>query len=182
MSANGTNTSGLAVLNASKLPLIETYGPNSGVVVEPRSAAILARVEKLRDAFTVSQVPCDGVFQDQIGARPDLVDFSALSAQHRLGYSWAWRQQTVRAAQAGTLLMTEQGYDALMRSEVAFHGSVLGAEYSGETAGTLGNGTWYPYPFVPMVARKHTMLWQHDLDEQTFLCSMKTFSFNLLMG
>ena len=178
----GLTLADVCVLDDTLQPVYNTYGPNTGVVIEPQSPFVMRRLQELVGNFT-TLVPCDGIFQDQIGARPWLADYSPLSGS-LYAYMANWINQTLSHSATGTVLMTEQGYDLLVGIEAGFHGSVLLAQYSygDQTNGWWGDSNWYPFPLAPMMARPNVLFYQHNLDTTTYTVDLFYLSWNMAFG
>ncbi len=126
-----------------------------------------------------TRVPSDLLFEDQIGARPSLLDYNA-SSPSPTAYMDGWLAHT--RAYSNTLLMTELGFDRLAETEVGFHGSVMLPEVLGYTDDWWGTGAWRPYPLATALARDKTLFYQHDLAPETFTTRKEILTWNLAMG
>lgn len=168
----------LAALDDQGNPLHENYDTHGGYVMSPYPVFVQQRLATLIGQMTTS-VPSDLVFEDQIGARPWLFDHNA-SSPAPVEYMNGWLAHT--RTYAGSLLMTELGYDRLLETEVGFHGSILLPERFGYTPGWLGTGTWRPYPFATMLARDKVLFYQHDLAPETTTVDKATLAWNLALG
>jgi hypothetical protein len=122
--AGGAALASFTALNSSMAPVWETYGPNSGVVSEPNLPRVQERIALLLHNLTAT-VGMDAIFEDQIGARPWLADYSPQSQLNSPSYLSGWVAHVTRSQAQGTILMTEQGFDTLANTEAAFCGSVL---------------------------------------------------------
>ena len=193
----------LAVLNASRQPLIQSYGVNSGVVISLRAPAVVARLDALWTQFAgtgAQELGVDFLFEDQIGARSPPHDyafahgFSVSRSKEEVvavannsvaeEYVQGWVRRTQKGVtQHGLRLMTEQGTDQLLWSEIGFHGSVQLDAIAGRTDQWWGSAkNWSPFPLATMVGRSHTLFYQHDLARATFTQSIDGLGWNLAMG
>ena len=80
------------------------------------------------------------------------------------------------------MLMTESGFDALVKTETGFHGSILLQERQGLTDGYWGKGNWQVYPFATLIARDKVLFYQHNLAPETFTHNKATLAWNVAMG
>jgi hypothetical protein len=156
----------------------ESYNSHGGYVVSPYAPFVQQRLRQLNEAMT-REVPSSLIFEDQIGARPWLFDHNPASPGPT-AYPQGWLEHT--RSYSPSLLMTEEGFDRLAETEAGFHGSILLAERSGETAAALGTGTWQPYPLAPLMARDKTLFYQHDLAPETFTKDRPTLLWNMAFG
>ncbi len=168
----------VAVLDRSGNPVYEWYGPHGGYVMSPYPAFVRNRLSQMVQQMT-TDVPSDLLFEDQIGARPSLLDYNA-SSPAPAAYMDGWLAHT--RAYSNTLLMTELGFDRLAETEVGFHGSVMLPEVLGYTDEWWGAGNWWPYPLATAMARDKTLFYQHDLAPETFTTRKEILTWNLAMG
>jgi len=146
----------------------EWYDDKGGYAVSPYHPFVRQRADDSVSQVTAG-LPCDLLFQDQIGARPWTFDSNPASPSP-LAFIDGWIDHTKR--HAAILLGTEQGFDALIPTEVAFFGSVPGED--NEWSDTrFGPGNWQPWPFVPIVAGDKVLLYPHNMganpaDDATF--------------
>jgi len=168
----------IAVLDENGRPVYEYYGPNGGYVVSPCQPFVTQRIDRLVREMT-EELPSDFLFEDQIGARPPRYDFNK-SCATPLDYIQGWLEHTRQ--HAAKRLATELGFDRLLETEVAFHGSVLLPERFGYTAQWWGNGNWRYYPFTSLLAHDKALFYQHDLAPETMTTDKATLSWNLAFG
>ena len=200
---SGAELAAVAALNASLLPIFETYAdkpvPRSGVVVSPWSPFVRARlVRELQSlswnasgshppaspcAEASAALPSSFVFEDQVGARFPPTDFSPLeSGRVAPGYEAGLLAHS--AAHAAVGLHTEQGFDRLARSLAGFHGSAL--QYIGG-GGSAPFGpvdvTWRPEPlFAASGLRALVLNYQHNLDGSAMAADVPRLCWSLAMG
>jgi hypothetical protein len=190
---NVTLASGVAALNASLEPVYETYGPNSGVAVslapfvQARLATLLAQFSPkistppppsmCNDSNVV--LPNTFVFEDQIGARPPITDYSSAAAGGgQMAYAASWQAHMDRYAAAG--LQTEQGFDRLGRWATAFHGTVL--VNIDATPAWWGTGNWALLPAAAALLKPLTLLFQHNLDQSHFAFNISNTCWSIATG
>ncbi len=164
----------IAVLDKNGNLVYERYGPNGGYVVSPCAPFVQERVDRLLREMA-EDLPSDFVFEDQIGARPVGSDFAA-----PLTYMQGWLEHT--RAHAAKRLATEQGYDRLLETGIAFHGSALLNDRRGELDQWWGAGNWRYYPLISLMAHDKVLLYQHDLAEETMTHDKATLIWNLAFG
>ena len=115
----------LAVHDPLGAPEFANYGGTVGLVVSPHHDFVTDRLARLMTEMTVD-LPSDFVFDDQIGARAWRYDFNP-SAPNPMAYIDGWLEHTRNHRGVG--LMTEQGFDVLVETELGFHGSMLLPEF-----------------------------------------------------
>ncbi len=172
----------VVALNESGNQMEECYGcpdnPHRGYVVSPYAPFVQQRLSQLLQQMK-TEIPGDIIFEDQIGARATIYDYNPASPSPE-AYTQAWIEHTRQYA--SSLLMTEMGFDALVKTETGFHGSILLQESSGLTDGYWGKGAWSVYPFVTLIARDKALFYQHDLAPETFTHRKATLAWNVAMG
>jgi Domain of unknown function (DUF6259) len=168
----------VAALDSLSIPRYEVYGPHTGYVVSPYAPLVRQRIGQLMSDITGS-ISSDLVFEDQIGARTWIFDYSAFSP-NPTAYAQGWLEHT--RTYSNTLLMTEGGMDRLAETELGFHGGVLLAERLLQTEGRWGNGTWEPFPILPLMLRDKVLLYQHNLAPESFTVNKATLAWNMAFG
>lgn len=180
---SGTTLLNVSVLNSTGQPVYEQYddGKNGGYVASRCSEFVRWRLERLAHNMTVT-VPSDILFEDQIGARPWLLDFNT-ACPDVTGYIHSWLNHTRTLSAAGTLLGTEQGFDRAAAFELSFYGSVLADWQAGAASSLWGAmGThWRPTPLASAMLREFATFSQHDLGGP-WTTSLRALSFNLAFG
>jgi len=124
-------------------------------------------------------VPSDLVFEDQIGARPAVLDFNPASPRPD-AYLQGWVEHA--RAHQGARLATEDGFDRLVDYEVGFHGSTLLSLRRGEADAWWGKNTWKVYPFGGMAAGDRMLFYQHNLAPESFTHNLSALTWNAAMG
>jgi hypothetical protein len=168
----------IAVLDESGRPVYEYYGPNGGYVVSPCHPFVTQRIDRMVREMT-EDLPSDFLFEDQIGARPARYDFNK-ACSSPLGYIQGWLEHTRN--HAAKRLATELGFDRLLETETAFHGSVLLPERLGFAAQWWGSGNWRYYPLTSLLSHDQALFYQHDLAPETMTHDKATLSWNLAYG
>lgn len=168
----------VAAVDGAGRAITDTYGSHFGYVISPYPDFVKARLDRLVHEMT-EDVPGDLLFEDQIGARPWLVDHNG-SSPSPLAYIDGWLAHT--RTYRDELLMTELAFDRLAETETGFHGSVLLPQVTGATAAWWGEDTWRPYPLATALARDKVLFYQHDLAPETMTSSKATLTWNLAMG
>jgi hypothetical protein len=172
----------VAVLTELGGQLEECYGcpdnPHRGIVVSPHVPFVQQRLDQLLKEMKQS-LPSDFIFEDQVGARATPIDYNPASPAID-AYTQSWIEHTHTYASAN--LMTEAGFDALVKSETGFHGSILLQQTQGLTDGYWGTGNWDVYPFATLAARDKVLFYQHNLAPETFTHNKKVLAWNVAMG
>ncbi len=152
----------------------ETYGSHGGYVVSPTSAAVVARQDQTRVEFTQT-VPCDFLFEDQVGAR-DAPSFAANpSTSDPLRYTQGLIDVAARTA---TYLptMTEGGSDRLAWHETGFCNTLKLGWY------TWPSSTITPYPMAPLWAHRNLYFNCHNLAGAYMAVDAASLTYYVSMG
>ena len=176
-------------LNRAGNIITENYGPNAGFVVSPDAPATQKRLDEMMRRWS-RDVPVDFIFQDQIGSRPWLRDFNP-NAPDPLHYADAWLAFTAR--DRSRRLMTEDGWDRLAETEVAFAGSALTGSTSFDPVNVrwgresranrqFGPGVWEPYPLGTFLLHDKVLMYHHDLDPGPMDAGPEVLTWNALFG
>jgi hypothetical protein len=170
----------VSIKDSHGLPGFETYGPNSGFVMNLHNDFVADKITEQHEALR-DTVGVDGIFEDQWGARSAPYDFNPAgldiydpSTSYFEGVLKHYR------AHADSNLMTEIGVDVLADDGIGFAGTnylwdMLG--YRGATAGV----TSY-YPMAGMLLRDKVLFYQHDLAAETWTKNKDMLSWNLAQG
>lgn len=164
----------------SGFPALESYGPNSGVIMNVHNDFVREKITEQHNAL-LNTVGVDAIFEDQWGARGAPFDFNAAGLEnHDPSTSYFAGVLDHYEAHAASNLMTEVGVDALAKRGIAFMGTnylwdLLG--YRGATAGV----TSY-YPMAGMLLRDKVLLYQHDLAKETWTDNKDMLRWNLSQG
>lgn len=178
----GITEQDVTALNVSGDPIVQSYGPNSGVVMCPFSSFVQDRILTMVANFTSpTAIVSDALFQDQIGARPFVTDYNPLEPAP-MSYFDGW-VANAKAYAAKLPINTERGNDALLVAETGFHGSVALDKAGGATARWFGSdANWAPWPMATMLARSSALFYQHDLAPQTMTSNKAQLTWNAAMG
>jgi hypothetical protein len=161
-------------------PDLETYGPNSGFVMNIHNKFVQDKITEQHKAL-LNGVGVDGIFEDQWGARSAPYDYNPAgleaddpSTSYFEGVLGHYRDHS------DSNLMTEAGVDVLADNGVGFMGTnylwdMLG--YRSDTA----NVTTY-YPMAAMLLRDKVLLYQHDLAAETWTKNKDILRWNLTQG
>ncbi len=154
--------------------IYETYNGRGGYVVSPHDPDVIARQDQTRDEFTLT-LPCDLLFEDQVGARaaPTFGDHAA--APDPLAYTQGLVDLAERSA-TWLPILSEGGYDRLARHESGFCLS--------QTVGwhTWPDSTFRPYPLVPLWARETMVFMPHNLAGAAMATDLPTLTYYLSIG
>jgi hypothetical protein len=173
-------TSVINVKDAHGLPGFETYGPNSGFVMNLHNDFVLDKITEQHNAL-LHDVGVDGIFEDQWGARSAPYDFNPArldtydpSTSYFEGVLGHYRNH------AASHLMTEVGVDVLAENGDGF----MGTNYLWDKLGYRGataDVTSY-FPMAGMLLRDKVLLYQHDLAAETWTDNKDMLRWNLAQG
>lgn len=151
------------------LPVIERHNDQEGFVVSPWHPRVRREHCKVVRAF-VTRLPCDLLFQDQIGGRSWHYDCSA-SAPSSYAYSQGWLVQAAHDARQ-IPLATEGGFDHLLDHETLLCGfafKLAPAVDSVNLTTTMQQDypadAWRIYPLVQQLAHDKALLLLHNLGQ-----------------
>jgi hypothetical protein len=169
----------ISVHDANGSAVHETYGPNGGYDASPYVPYVQERIaQDMKEWQTV--VPVDCIFEDQVGARPWMLDLNPNSPTP-LAYSQGWLEHTERYTQQ--CLMTENGWDRLAATEVGFHGTLLTWErVSNDPDQFFGVGEWEAYPLALWLLHDKVLLYQHNLALETMSTKPGVLTWNMAFG
>ncbi|MFT5424345.1 MAG: hypothetical protein ACI89L_002140 [Phycisphaerales bacterium] len=147
---------GITAKNPDGSIIWESYGGgnHSGVVVSPYHPDVIARQDQTRTEFTTT-VPCDFLFEDQVGARSGRVDANP-AAPSRSSYTQGLINIAQRTSQT-IPAWTEGGFDALAPHEIAFCNSVRVGWHP------WADSSWRSFPLAPLWARDQLVFTAHNL-------------------
>ncbi|HEY8686505.1 MAG TPA: DUF6259 domain-containing protein, partial [Chloroflexota bacterium] len=169
----------ISALDETKIPVHESYGPNGGYDVSPYDSFVKKRIAQAM-ALWQTVVPVDCIFEDQIGARPWMLDFNP-SSPTPISYSQGWFDHTKQYRQQ--CLMTENGWDRLAATEVGFNGSLLTWERAFQDPDQFfGAGNWDAYPLALWLLHDKVLLYQHDLALETMSDKADVLTWNMAFG
>lgn len=165
---------GIVARDRSGALIYEYYGSHGGYVVSPYAAEVIARQDQTRDEFTIT-VPCDLLFEDQVGARqrpeyaahPDAPDPSL--------YTQGLVEVAERSA-SRLPIMTEGGFDRLTWHESGFCNShTIGWHWWPES-------TYTAYPLAPLWAHENLYFNAHNLANEVMANDLPLLTYYLSMG
>jgi hypothetical protein len=169
----------VAVLDEDGKPVLDVYGPHSGVVVSPSVQFVRKRVAQLMQEWR-TEVPADCLFFDQLGARQWIRDFN-LASPNPQAYSDGWL--AVMAPYSDRCLMVEDGWDRLARDFTGFHGSMLMMAREHDLPDKrFGEENWEPYPLATWLFHDKVLLYQHDLYDGTMAEDSEVLTWNMAFG
>lgn len=151
----GALGTGIVARSRTNNLIFETYNSHGGYVVSPTAASVIARQDQVRTDFT-QIVPCDFLFEDQVGARDAPTYAANASTSDPLYYTQGLIDVAARTA---TYLppMTEGGSDRLTWHEAGFCNTLRLGWYA------WPDNTFTPYPLAPLWAHKHLYFNCHNL-------------------
>lgn len=163
----------IAVRNPDGTYRYETYGDNGGYVVSPHDPRVVLRQDQTRTEFTVT-VPCDFLFEDQVGARPPTFDGHP-DAPGPYRYSQGLVDLAARTA-SFLPPMSECGFDRLSWHEVGFCGSHLVTWHPWPTS------TYVSYPMAQQWAHQNMVFYGHNLAQNTMTLDLPTLTYHVSLG
>jgi hypothetical protein len=177
----GTPLNSLMVIKDSHgLPAFESYGPNSGFVMNLHNPFVQNKITEQHEAL-LKTVGVDGIFEDQWGARSAPYDFNAAGLDvYDPSTSYFEGVLAHYRAHADSRLMTEVGVDVLAQDGVAFMGTNYLWDMLGYRSATAGVTAYYP--MAGMLLRDKVLLYQHDLAAETWMKNKDMLRWNLAQG
>lgn len=170
----------ISVKDSHGLPGFESYGPNSGFVMNLHNDFVLNKITEQHNAL-LNDVGVDGIFEDQWGARSAPYDFNPAGLDtYDPSTSYFEGVLGHYNAHSDSHLMTEEGVDALAEKGVGF----MGTNYLWDKLGYRGataDVTSY-YPMAGMLLRDKVLLYQHDLAAETWTDNKDMLRWNLAQG
>jgi hypothetical protein len=165
--------SGIAARDRAGNNRYESYGSHGGYVVSPYSPAVITRQHQTRDEFTLT-VPCDLMFEDQVGARGPMYDGNPASPtpmQYNQGLLDVAAQSAARLP-----IMTEGGFDRLGWSETGFCNSHrIGWHW-------WPASTYTTYPMSPLWAHRNMVFNHHNLAGETMTTNLTALTYHIALG
>jgi hypothetical protein len=166
--------------DTSGFPNLETYGPNSGFVMNLHNKFVQDKITEQHKVL-LNDVGVDSIFEDQWGARnapydynPSGLDTDDPSTSYFEGVLEHYRDHR------DSNLMTEVGVDVLAENGVGF----MGTNYLWDMLGyrsAIADVTTY-YPMAAMMLRDKVLLYQHDLAAETWTKNKDMLRWNLAQG
>ncbi len=162
------------------LPSFESYGPNSGFVMNMLNPFVKAKVSEQHDAL-LNTIGMDGVFEDQWGARAAPYDFNPAGLnQFDPATSYFEGVLDHYREQSESKVFTEEGVDVLAENGVGFMGTNYLWDILNYRTSTGDVNTYYP--MAGMMVRDKVLLYQHDLAAETWTNSKEMLRWNLAQG
>ncbi len=162
------------------LPGFESYGPNSGFVMNLHNAFVTDKISNQHDIL-INTIGVDAIFEDQWGARSTPYDFNPAGLE-TYDPSTAYFEGILKhyLEHADNHLMTEIGIDVLAENGIAFMGTNYLWDMLGYRSATAGVTTYYP--MAGMLLRDKVLFYQHDLAAETWTKNKDMLRWNLAQG
>jgi hypothetical protein len=162
------------------LPGFESYGPNSGFVMNQHHPFVQDKITEQHNLF-LTTVGVDGIFEDQWGARNSPYDFNP-NGLETFDPSTSYFEGILNHYRnnAASNLMTEVGVDALADEGIAFMGTNYLWDMLGYRSATADVTTYYP--MAGMLLRDKVLLYQHNLAAETWTKNKDMLRWNLAQG
>ncbi len=152
----------------------ENYGPNFGHVVSPCDPAVIARQDKTRTEFTQT-IPCDFLFEDQVGARNQ----PRYGAHPSCADATSYHQYMVELAERSASflpIMSEGGFDRLSHHEAGFCLSYTIGFFS------YPDNNFSIYPMAPLWAHENLYFNAHNLGGPYMANDLSALTYYLSIG
>jgi hypothetical protein len=155
--------------------ITETYGgTHGGYVVSPYAVEVIARQDQTRDEFTQT-IPCDFLFEDQIGAREQPKFARHPDAPSPTEYTQGLINVAARSA-ARIPIMSEGGFDRLSWHESGFCNSQrIGWQW-------WPKSTYTVYPMAPLWAHENLYFNMHNLAGTGMANDLPALTYFISMG
>ena len=165
---------GIVARNRSGGLIYETYGgSHGGYVVSPHAADVIARQDQTRLEFTQT-VPCDLLFEDQVGARGPMYDGNPAASNPML-YNQGLIDVAARSA-SYLPIMSEGGFDRLSWSESGYCNShTIGWHW-------WPTSTYTSYPMGPLWAHENLYFTAHNLAGSVMANDLSSMTYYLSVG
>jgi hypothetical protein len=165
---------GIVAVNRSGNLVYENYGVHGGYVVSPHSPDVIARQDQTRDEFTLT-VPCDLLFEDQVGARqaPEIDDNPA--ARSPTLYTQGLVEVAERSSQ-WLPIMSEGGFDRITWYETGFCNSqTIGWQW-------WPDSTFDPFPMTQLWAHENMVFFPHNLAGNVMANNLSRMTYYIALG
>lgn len=166
---------GIVALNRSGGLISETYGgSHGGYVVCPHSPQVIARQDQTRIEFTQT-IPCDLMFEDQIGARAQPKFDGNPAAPDPTMYTQGLVDVAERSA-SYIPIMSEGGFDRLGWYESGFCNS--------HTIGwhNYPSSTYNSYPMATLWAHENMYFTSHNLASSSMAVDLPSLTYYISVG
>jgi hypothetical protein len=165
---------GIVTRNRAGGLISENYGVHGGYVISPFDPSVIARQDQTRVEFTQT-VPCDLLFEDQIGARDAPTYATHPSAPDPIAYTQGLINVATRSA-TYLPIMTESGSDRLAWVESGYCNSqTIGWHW-------WAASTYTPYPMSPLWAHENLYFNAHNLAGEVMANDLPLLTYYLSMG
>lgn len=168
------------VKDSHGLPGFESYGPNSGFVMNLHNAFVRGIITEQHTLLTET-IGMDGIFEDQFGNRSAPYDFNPAgldgfdpSTSYFEGVLQHYRDH------ADSNLFVEVGVDVLAENGIGFMGTNYLWDMLGYRSATADVTTYYP--MAGMLLRDKVLLYQHNLAAETWTNGKDMLRWNLAQG
>lgn len=152
----------------------ETYNIHFGYVVSPHAPEVIARQDQTRVEFSQT-IPCDFMFEDQVGARNQPKYGAHPSCPDPTAYHEAMVDLAERSA-SYLPIMSEGGFDRLSHHEAGFCLSYTVGFFS------YPQGTFSIYPMVPLWAHENMYFNAHNLAGGAMANDLSDLTFYMANG
>lgn len=169
----GSLGTGIVARDRSGGLIYENYGSHGGYVISPFDASANARRDQTRDEFTLT-VPCDLMFEDQIGARGVTYDGHP-SAPDPMQYTQGLIDVAARSAM-WLPIMTESGFDRLAWVESGYCNShTIGWHW-------WPSNTYRSFPMSPLWAHENLYFNVHNLAGTSMTNDLPALTYHVSIG
>jgi len=173
----------IAVKDLSGKVAEESYwnGQNKGIVVSPYHPDAVARTKQTLKEFTET-IPCDLLFEDQLGARWGIYDLNP-KARSPISY----KQGLIDTARYGSKklpIMLDAGYDGLLPYSVGFCGCTVNNTLPPDTFydSRFGQDNWEIFPLALYLAHDKVAFYHHNLAHEVFIDNKEKLAWSLAYG
>ncbi len=152
----------------------ETYNGHGGYVVSPHDPDVIARQDQTRNEFTQT-VPCDLMFEDQVGARNAPTYDGHPDAPDPIAYVQGLADVAERSSQ-WLPVMSEGGYDRLSWFEAGHCNSHTIGWHS------WPDSTYTAYPLAPLWVHESLYFNAHNLAGEKMANDLSMLTYYVSMG
>ncbi|MDP2942202.1 MAG: DUF6259 domain-containing protein, partial [Candidatus Omnitrophota bacterium] len=180
----------LEALGAEKIAVIKLdghihdeyyWGKNWGIITSPHNPEVIKRTQQTVREFKYD-IPCDILFEDQLGARPWQYDLNPKARDPVL-----YKQGLIDFAKRDSKqipVMCEGGFDGLMPYVVAFSDMAVNNSLPPDKVfnNWYGEGNWETFPYALYVAHDKNGFYQHNLAHEVFTDAKDKLMWNVAYG
>lgn len=157
------------------------WGKNWGIITSPHNPEVIKRTQQTVREFKYD-IPCDILFEDQLGARPWQYDLNPKARDPAL-----YKQGLIDFAKRDSKqipVMCEGGYDGLMPYVVAFSDMAVNNSLPPDKIFNTwyGEGNWETFPYALYVAHNKNGFYQHNLAHEVFTDAKGKLMWNVAYG